>query len=180
MQERTNLLREIEAKTQPPVQTVDHDSQTDDRQHEKLVQFNNKLKRALQSVKDKIHRLVADRPDLFDGVGEDASERLDHLIATVENQAAEVNVLQTERNQATEEHQRQIKEFQRYMIMDANCYIRLNFILDYYSLLESSQFELENERQVKMQAPVFTASLSAPSTNDIRLHDLNDLKSFME
>ncbi len=120
VQERTNLLKEIEMKTQPAIHTVDHESQTDDRQHEKLLQLNNKLKRALQSVKEKIHRVVAERPDLFDDVGEDTIERLDRLIATVENQAAQVNVLQTERNQADEEHQRQIKELQRYVRINVN------------------------------------------------------------
>ncbi len=107
-------------KTQPAIHTVDHESQTDDRQHEKLLQLNNKLKRALQSVKEKVHRVVAERPDLFDDVGEDTIERLDRLIATVENQAAQVNVLQTERNQADEEHQRQIKELQRYVRINVN------------------------------------------------------------
>ena len=108
-------MKEIEAKTRPPIQTADQENQTDDRQHEKMLQMNNKLKRALQSVKDKIHRVAAERPDLFDDVGEDTIDRLDRLITTVENQATQANVLQTERNQADEEHQRQIRELQRYV-----------------------------------------------------------------
>ncbi len=106
-------MEEVENKTSPTKQTTDNESQTDDHQHEKLVQVNNKLKRALQSFKDKIHRVVINRPDLFRDIGEETSERLDHLIATVENQATQVNVLQTERDQADEKYQRQMKELQK-------------------------------------------------------------------
>jgi hypothetical protein len=75
--------------------------------------MNNKLKRVLQIFKDKIHRVVNERPDLFDGIGEETSERLDHLISTVENQATQVNKLQAERDQADEKYQGQIKNLQR-------------------------------------------------------------------
>jgi methyl-accepting chemotaxis protein len=112
-QERAKLLEELEKKTLPPIQTKDNESQTDDHQHEKLVQMNNKLKRALQTFKDKIHRVVNERPDLFDGIGEETSERLDHLISTVENQATKVNKLQAVLDQADEKYQGQIKNLQR-------------------------------------------------------------------
>jgi hypothetical protein len=106
-------LKEIENKTLPTKQTTDNDSQTDDRQHEKLLQVNNRLKRALQSFKDKIHRVVIERPDLFDGTGEETSERLDHLISTVENQATQINVLQAERDQTEKQLQNEIKQLQK-------------------------------------------------------------------
>jgi hypothetical protein len=121
MKERAKLLEEIEKNTPVPIQTTDNEVQTDDRQHEKLVQMNNKLKRVLQTFKDKIHRVVTDRPDLFDGIGEETSERLEHLISTVENQATQVNVLHVERDQVDEKYQRQIKELQRYMRGDFCC-----------------------------------------------------------
>jgi len=113
IQERANLLEEMDKKIVPPIQTTDNESQTDNRQYEKLVQVNNKLKRALQTFKEKIHRAVDERPDLFHGIGEDTSERLDHLISTVENQATEINVLQVERAQVEEQLQDQIKQLQR-------------------------------------------------------------------
>jgi hypothetical protein len=114
--ERANLLEEMEKKTIPSIQTVDHESQTDDHQHEKIVQMNNKLKRVLQLFKEKIQRAVAERPDLFDGVGEETSERLEHLISTVANQATQIDVLHAERNQVEEQLQNEIKRLQRFVI----------------------------------------------------------------
>lgn len=130
-QERANLLREIELKSVPQVSTTDHESQTDDRQHEKMVQINNKLKRALQSVKDKINRAVTERPHLFDGIGEETSERLDHLIATVEQQAAQIDVVQAEYNQSNDRCQRQIQELQGYIKMDGGIqnFLSLSLVL---------------------------------------------------
>ncbi len=112
-QQRTNLLEDIEKKTLSPIETADNESQTDDRQHEKLVQVNNKLKRILQIFKDKIQRVVTERPELFEGISEETSERLDHLISTVENQATQNNVLQAERDQVEEQLRNEIKELQR-------------------------------------------------------------------
>ena len=107
-------MEEIEKKALPSVQTIDNESQTDDRQHEKLIQVNNKLKRVLQTFKDKIHRIVTERGDLFDGIGEETSERLDHLISTVENQATQIDVLHAERDQVEEQLRSENKELQRY------------------------------------------------------------------
>ena len=98
-QERTQLLEEIEKKTVPIVETVDSESQTDDKQHKRLVQSNNKLKGTLQTFKDKINRLVTDKPELFNGIDEDTSDQLDHLLTTVENQVTKINTLQKERDQ---------------------------------------------------------------------------------
>lgn len=107
------MLEELQKKTLPTVQTTDNESQTDDRQHDKLLQVNNKLKRALQTVKEKIQRVVSERPDLFDGVNEDTSERLDHLISTVDNQAAQIDALQADREQIEVQLSNEIKELQR-------------------------------------------------------------------
>lgn len=111
--ERTNLLEEITKKTFPSIPTTDNESQTDDRQHEKLTQANNKLKRALQTVKEKVQRLVNDRSDLFDGVGEDTSDRLDHLIKIIDNQAIEIDALRIEREKVEEQLNDEIKDLQR-------------------------------------------------------------------
>ena len=114
--ERANLLEEMEKKTVLSIQTADHESQTDDHQHEKIVQMNNKLKRVLQLYKEKIQRVATERPDLFDGVGEETSERLEHLISTVANQATQIDVLHAERNQVEEQLQNEIKQLQRFVI----------------------------------------------------------------
>jgi hypothetical protein len=71
------------------------------------------LKRALQSLKDKIQRAVTERPDLFDGVSEETNERLDHLIIIVENQATQIDVLQAERDQVEKQLQSEMKQLQR-------------------------------------------------------------------
>ncbi len=97
-----------------PVQTIDDESQTDDQQHDKIIQINNKLKRALQSLKDKIHRVVTERPELFANIGEETSERLDHLISTVEHQATQMDILQAEHDQSEEQLRNEIQELQRY------------------------------------------------------------------
>ncbi len=115
IREHANLLEQLQKNTSSsPVQTIDNDSQTDDQQYDKIIQINNKLKRALQSLKDKINRLVTERPDLFVNIGEDTSERLDYLISTVEHQATQINILQTERDQSEEQLRNEIQELQRY------------------------------------------------------------------
>ena len=119
IQERARLSEE-EKNTTSSMHTTDNKAQTDDHQHEKVPQSNNKLKRALQVLKDKIHRVVNERPDLFDGISEETSERLDHLISTLENQAIQINASQAERDQnekqlqaEIENHQKQIDHLQR-------------------------------------------------------------------
>lgn len=77
-------------------QTIDNETQTDEQSQDKHVQVNNKLKRALQTIKDKIHQAVVERPELFSDTGDDTIERLDHLISTVANQAAQIDILQNE------------------------------------------------------------------------------------
>jgi fructose-1,6-bisphosphatase len=112
MRERANLLEEVQNNTPSPVQTTDNENQTDDDQHDKLVQANNHLKRVLQTFNDKIHRVVAERPDLFVDVGEEATDRFDHLISTVEDQAKQTDLLQVQHDQAEEQLRSNIKELQ--------------------------------------------------------------------
>jgi hypothetical protein len=110
--ERANLLEEIQNNTPSSVQTTDNETQTDDHQHEKLVQVNNKLKRVLQTFKDKIHRVVTERPDLFVNIGEETTERFDHLLSTIEDQAKQIDLLQVQHDQAEEQLRGNIKELQ--------------------------------------------------------------------
>ncbi|CAF3726526.1 unnamed protein product [Rotaria magnacalcarata] len=125
--ERTNLLEELQKNTASPVQSSENEKRTDD----KLVKVNTKLKRALQTFKDKIHRLVTERPELFTDVGEETTERFDHLIATVEHQAAHIDLLQSENEQSQEQLRNQIQELQ--------------------SSLDACRYQLENERPVQGQ-----------------------------
>jgi len=90
--------------------TIDNESQTDDRQYEKLVQVNNKFKRALQTFKEKIHRIVVQKPELFDGIAEETSERLDHLITLVENQ-----ITQAELDQIKDQYQNRIDALEKFV-----------------------------------------------------------------
>ncbi|CAF3047116.1 unnamed protein product, partial [Rotaria sp. Silwood2] len=91
-----NLVEELKTKTSSTISTIDNQCQTDDQQHDKLTQINIKLKRVLQTFKDKIHRIVTERPELFINISEDTSDRLDHLISTVQHQATQINLLQTD------------------------------------------------------------------------------------
>jgi len=107
-------LEEIQKNASSSVQITDHEKQTGDQQHDKLVKVNNKLKRVLQTFKDKIHQIVTERPDLFVNVGEETSERLDHLISTVEHLATQIELLQSEHNESEERLRNKIHELQKY------------------------------------------------------------------
>ena len=109
-------MDEIQKNTASSIQPTDNERQTDDQQHDKLVKMSTKLKCALQTFKDKIHRVVTERPDLFMNVGEETSERLDHLISTVEHQATQIDLLQSEHNESEEQLRNEIRELQRYDI----------------------------------------------------------------
>ncbi|CAF0953552.1 unnamed protein product [Adineta ricciae] len=168
IEERRRLQEEIERMKSLVKEMKDTEVQTDDGQQEKLTQMNTKLKRALQGLKDKIYRLVSEKPDLFDGIGEDTSERLDHLIATIENQAAKINLLQTEHAETEVQLRNNMRDLQ--------------------SSLEASQKELEYERHVKIQplsssAPAFdehnsdeSTTLPTSSTNDHYLNQIDQLQ----
>jgi predicted nuclease with TOPRIM domain len=75
--------------------------------------MNTKLKRALQTLKEKINRIVTERPDLFTNIGEETNERLDHLISTVEHQATKIDALQAEHSGVEEQLRNEIRELQR-------------------------------------------------------------------
>jgi predicted nucleic acid-binding Zn-ribbon protein len=107
--ERTNLLEEIHKNAVPLIHTTDDEKQTGD----KLVKINTKLKRALQTIKDKLHRVATERPDLFTNIGEETNERLDHLISTVEHQGRQIDTLQTERNEIEEQLRSEINDLQK-------------------------------------------------------------------
>ena len=111
--ERANLLVQLQSMSSSHVQAVDADKQPDESQHEKLVKMNTKLKRAVQSLKEKIHRLVVERPDLFENVGDETSERLDHLISTVKAQAVKIDLFETDRQQTEERYRDEIQELHR-------------------------------------------------------------------
>jgi hypothetical protein len=116
MRERTKILEEMENQRAISVQTTDGENQTDDDDHEKIIQANNQLKDVLQTFHDKIHQVVMGRPNLFDGIGEEIDERFDHLLSTVETQATQIDTLQVDRNQIEEELQNKIKELQTYVL----------------------------------------------------------------
>ncbi len=111
-QERANLLEEIRKGASSSISMTDNDKQTTDQQNDKLVKISNKLKRVLQTFKEKIHRVVTERPDLFADIGEETTERLDRLISTVEHQATQIDILQAEREQSEEQLRNEIRELQ--------------------------------------------------------------------
>jgi chromosome segregation ATPase len=112
--ERANLMEEIQKNASSSVQTTDNERQIiDDQQQDKLAKMNTKLKRALQTLKEKINRIVTERPDLFTNIGEETNERLDHLISTVEHQATKIDALQAEHSGVEEQLRNEIRELQR-------------------------------------------------------------------
>ena len=82
---------------------TDCETQTDDQQQEKTVQVNNKLKRALQTIKEKVHRIVTEKPELFPEIADDTIERIDQLVSTVEKQAEQIDQLQQNLSEKDEE-----------------------------------------------------------------------------
>lgn len=58
------------------------------------------------TLSDKINRLVIEREDLFDGIGDDTNERLEHIISLIENQATQIGILEAERDQLDKQLQR--------------------------------------------------------------------------
>ena len=76
--------------------TTDHETQTEELTQDKLSQVNNKLRRALQTIKEKVHQAAIEHPEIFTGTGDDTLERLNHLISTVGHQAIQIEALQAE------------------------------------------------------------------------------------
>ena len=112
--ERSHLLEEIRNNASSSVQPEESEKASGSQQQDKLVKINTKLKRVLQTFKEKMNRLVTERPDLFVNVGEETNERFDHLISTVEHQATQIDLLQSEHNDAEEQLRNEIQELQRY------------------------------------------------------------------
>ncbi|CAF4659912.1 unnamed protein product, partial [Rotaria sp. Silwood2] len=137
--ERTNFLEEIEKNKSSSIQTFDNEKQTDD----KLLKVNSKLKRVLQTFKDKIHRIVTEKPDLFTNIGEETTERFDHIIATVEYQAVQIDLLETEREQLEKQLRNKIQELQ--------------------NSFDAYRNQMQNESSIKSQQLVSTT----PPTDDI-------------
>lgn len=93
-----NLTQEHASLRVVPVQAASDDTPKEDEASARPAQSNNKLKRALQSVQDKIHQAGSARPELFEGVGDDTIDRLDHLINAVIDQAVQLDLLRDQLN----------------------------------------------------------------------------------
>ena len=102
--QRDSFLAQLESRASSDSPVPDHD---------KLVKVNNKLKRVVQTFKEKIQRLTAERPDLFTGVGEETSERFGHLISTVQQQATQIDALKSEQEQSQQRFQEEMQGLQR-------------------------------------------------------------------
>ncbi|UJR33572.1 hypothetical protein I4U23_021010 [Adineta vaga] len=144
VREREILLEEKRKNTSSTPVTTDNDKQTGDHQNEKLVKLNNKLKRALQTIKEKIQRIALERPDLFINIGEETNERLDHLIHTVESQATQIGLLQTELHESEEHLQHVVQQLE--------------------NSFELYRQQAENDRQITPQESVSSPTVIARKT----------------
>jgi hypothetical protein len=111
--EQTSSKKDSLPETESNIkQTIDNETQTEEQSQDKLVQVNSKLKRALQTIKDKIHQAVIERSELFPDVGDDTIERLDHLILAIGNQATHIEILNNEYENLLERNQQLEKDIQ--------------------------------------------------------------------
>ena len=69
--------------TVPTTEKNEGETQTDNRYYEELVQTNERLKDDLQSLRTKVDSAIDERPELFEGVGEETGGRIDRLISVV-------------------------------------------------------------------------------------------------
>ena len=162
-QERSHLLEEIRSNASSSVQPEEGEKPSGSQQQDKLVKINTKLKRVLQTFKEKIHRLATERPDLFANVGEETTERFDHLISTVEHQATQIDLLQSEHNDTEEQLRNEIQELQRY---EWHCLLESKYIEYFYrSSLEACRYQIENERPVRSEQLV-TAAPPSDTTDE--------------
>ena len=137
--ERANLLAQLQTMASSHVQAVDTDQQPDESQQEKLVKVNTKLKRAVQSLKEKIHRVVVERSDLFENVGDETSERLDHLISTVKAQALKIDLFETDRQQTEERHRDEMHELKRLGLTFRRSHLTLaSLLLAHWKILDET------------------------------------------
>ena len=102
-QQITTLNEELNAVSTRLADRIDGQTQTDDQQEKKSVQINEKLKRALQTIKEKVNRIVQERPECFSRTSADTIERIDQLITAVENQAKHIEELQENLSQKDQE-----------------------------------------------------------------------------
>ena len=115
--ELSSQLQSLISERDAPLERLQTRASTDSPvpDHEKLVKVNNKLKRVVHTFKEKIQQVVTERPELFADVGEETSERLDHLLSTVQEQASYIVVLQSEREQTEEQLRRENQNLQKYV-----------------------------------------------------------------
>ncbi|CAF4940190.1 unnamed protein product, partial [Rotaria magnacalcarata] len=87
---------------------IDRETLTDNQHPDKLLQINNKLKHALQTIKEKIHQIIVEQPDLFRDYTGNTIERLDRLISTIRQQKEQIDLLKTK----NDDSQYEINELQ--------------------------------------------------------------------
>ena len=71
--------------------------------------MNHKLKRALQTMRERIQQVAVERPELFPSSSEDTLERLNHLLSAIDHQASHITQLQSQ----WEDAQQHIDQLQR-------------------------------------------------------------------
>lgn len=74
--------------------SIDVESQTDDQGWNKQIQLNQKLKRALQMMKEKIHRMIDERIELFPQQTDETLERLEQISSLIDRQKFQMNDLE--------------------------------------------------------------------------------------
>jgi len=94
MKERVKLLEDIEKNTPIPIQTKENQIQTDDDEHEKILDMNKSLTSTLETIKDKCQGVIMERSDLFSDIDEETSEYLDCLISSIKTQTSHIAELQ--------------------------------------------------------------------------------------
>lgn len=112
-EERAKLLEEIEKNKSLPIQRTENEVQTDDDEHEKLLEVNKSLKSTIETIENKIRDVITVRSDLFRDIDEGTIERLDHLISSIQNQGTQINDLKTEYDQTKENYQHKLVELQK-------------------------------------------------------------------
>ncbi|CAF0968511.1 unnamed protein product, partial [Didymodactylos carnosus] len=120
------LLKSVPLSGSSSISTVSSFTQTDNEPQEKLKTINAKLKRALQSIKEKIHKIVEQRPDLFNDYDHQTTdfdtmnyldflmkyllEKKDHESDTIRMYEIQIENLFQERNMLNEQHLEEIRQ----------------------------------------------------------------------
>lgn len=145
-----NLKYELSEETILSSSQINQTTQTDDQQQQdRFLQINNKLKRALQTIKEKIQRIIHEKPELFPQINDDTIQRLDQLISLIQNQAKQIEILQNERSieiqqlssqiSSVEDYQKQINQLQQDLSQKEEEHILLQHHLN------NIQFELKKK-----------------------------------